>query len=155
MTNENILKKLYLFKDLSEDEIKIIEQAVTNESYGPGEEVFSQGARANDLFLIQSGTVKIHQLADSDDSVEITRIGAGAHFGEMSFLDGEVRSASATSLEQTDLIKINYDKLSEIMIEHPGMAAHFYRQFAIFLCGRMRVTTKDLSFSRSKILSHF
>ena len=155
MEKTNLLKKLYLFKDLSEGEIKVIEKATSEKSFGPGDEVFSQGERAKALLIIQSGSVKIHQLADNGDSVEITRLGEGSHFGEMSFLDGEPRSASATALEQVSILFVDYDKLSEIMIEHPGISVHFYRQFAQFLCGRLRVTTKDLSFSRSKILSHF
>ncbi len=155
MGNTNLLKKLYLFKDLSEGELAVVEKATSTESYGPGDEVFSQGDRAKALLIIQSGSVKIHQVTDTGDSVEITRIGSGSHFGEMSFLDGEPRSASATALEQSIIVFVDYDKLSEIMITHPGISVHFYRQFAQFLCGRLRITTKDLSFSRSKILSHF
>lgn len=155
MGNENLLKKLYLFKDLSAGELKVVEKATTMKSFGPGDEVFSQGDRAKALYLIQSGTIKVTQVAENGEAVEITRLGMGSHFGEMSFLDGEARSASAIAIEQSEVMVVDYDKLSEIMIEHPGISVHFYRQFAIFLCGRLRVTTKDLSFSRSKILSHF
>lgn len=155
MGNLNLLKKLYLFKDLSAGELEHISSAAKTINCGPGDEIFSQGDRATGLYIIQTGTVKIHQLSEGGESVEITRVGAGSHFGEMSFLDGEPRSASATAIEQSEIVVINYDQLSQIMIEHAGIALHFYRQFALFLCGRLRITTKDLSFSRSKILSHF
>lgn len=155
MGNTNLLKKLYLFKDLSAGELELVGGAVNLINCGPGDEVFSQGDKAKSLFIIQSGTVKIHQLAESGEGVEVTRIGVGSHFGEMSFLDGEPRSASATAIEQSEIVVIDYEKLSLIMIERPGIAIHFYRQFALFLCGRLRITTKDLSFSRSKVLSHF
>lgn len=155
MPNTNVLKKLYLFKDLSDKEIEVISKSATDKKLLPGDEVFSQGSRAKALFIIQSGAVKISQNLESGDAVEITRLGPGAHFGEMSFLDGELRSAGAQAIEPTEIVEVNYDKLSEIMINHPGIAVHFYRQFAHFLCGRLRITTKDLSFSRSKVLSHF
>lgn len=155
MGNVNLLKKLYLFKDLSAGELEHINSAAKTVKYNTGDEVFSQGEAAKALFIIQSGTVKIHQSTESGDSVEITRIGAGSHFGEMSFLDSEPRSASATVIEPSEIVVVDYEKLSLIMIEHAGIAVHFYRQFARFLCGRLRITTKDLSFSRSKILSHF
>ncbi len=155
MGHENLLKKLYLFKDLSDAEIEIINQAATNKSYLVGDEVFSQGTRAKALFVIQSGGVRISQTSESNEQVEVTRLGPGSHFGEMSFLDGEYRSASAVIIEPSEIVALDYDKLSEIMIKHPGIAVYFYRQFAHFLCGRLRVTTKDLSFSRSKVLSHF
>ncbi|OFZ18051.1 MAG: hypothetical protein A2Z20_08040 [Bdellovibrionales bacterium RBG_16_40_8] len=155
MGNKKILKNLYLFKDLSDNEIKIIEKATSSCSFGVGDEVFSQGDRATALYVIHKGSIKIYQKTSGGDKVEITRIGDGSHFGEMSFLDGEARSASAAALESTEILAIDYNKLNEIMREHQSIAVHFYKQFSIFLCGRLRVTTQDLSFSRSKILSHF
>jgi len=155
MSNANLLKKLYLFKDLSDSEIDIIKNATKTDAYQTGDEVFSHGERARALYIIQSGSIKVHQTAESGDTVEIARLGVGSHFGEMSFLDGEPRSATASALEMTEIITVDYEKLGQIMMDYPGISGHFYRQFAIFLCGRLRVTTKDLSFSRSKILSHF
>lgn len=155
MGNANLLKKLYLFKDLSDKEIDVIQGTTETKSYGPGDEVFSQGEKAHALYLIQSGSVKVHQTAENGDSIEITRIGPGSHFGEMSFLDGEPRSANASALEPTEILVVDYEKLLRIMNDQPTISQHFYKQFAHFLCGRLRVTTKDLSFSRSKILSHF
>ncbi len=155
MANLNLLKKLYLFKDLNDKELELVEKAATTKNYMPGDEVFSQGERATGLYLIQFGSVRIHQRSDKGDGVEVARLGAGAHFGEMPFLDGETRSATATAMENTTILVLDYDKLGMIMIEHSGIATHFYRQFALFLCGRLRMTTSDLSFARGQNLSHF
>lgn len=155
MANVNLLKKLYLFKDLNDSELAIVAGAASEKKYLPGEEVFSQGERATALYLIQFGSVRIHQRTDNGDSVEVARLGAGAHFGEMAFLDGETRSATATAVENTTITALDYDKLAAIMVEHPGIATYFYRQLAMFLCGRLRMTTQDLSFARGQNLSHF
>jgi CRP/FNR family cyclic AMP-dependent transcriptional regulator len=155
MENMDLLKQFYLFKDLAASEMKIILKSVKTESHVAGNEIFSQGESAKALYIIKKGSIKIQQTTEKGDAVEVARLGKDSHFGEMSFLDGEARSATATSLEASEVVRIDYDILSEIIINHPGIAAHFYRQFSIFLCGRLRVTTKDLSFSRSKILSHF
>ncbi len=155
MENLEILKQFYLFKDLAAPELKVILKAVKLEPHVAGDEIFSQGESARALYIIKKGSIRIQQTTEKGDSVEVARLGKDSHFGEMSFLDGEPRSATATALEASEVVRVDYDKLSEIMIENPGIAAHFYRQFSIFLCGRLRVTTKDLSFSRSKILSHF
>lgn len=155
MANVNLLKKLYLFKDLNDQELTLVSTAASDKNFLPGEEVFSQGERASAMYLIQSGTIRIHQRSENGDGVEVARLGAGAHFGEMPFLDGETRSATATAIENTAIVAIDYDKLGSIMIDHPGIATHFYRQFATFLCGRLRMTTHDLSFARGQNLSHF
>jgi CRP/FNR family transcriptional regulator, cyclic AMP receptor protein len=155
MANINLLKKLYLFKDLNDKELEIVGGAAAEKKYLPGDEVFSQGERATALYVIQFGSVRIHQRSEKGDGVEVARLSSGAHFGEMPFLDGETRSATATAIEGTTIMALDYDKLGLIMVEHPGIATHFYRQFSIFLCGRLRMTTSDLSFARGQNLSHF
>lgn len=155
MANLNLLRKLYLFKDLTEKELTVVAGAASSKSYMRGDEVFTQGERAKALYLIQSGTIQINQKPVSGDVINVARLGEGAHFGEMAFIDGENRSATATAAEQSELIVIEYDKLSDIFISNPAIATHFYRQMAHFLCGRLRVTTTDLAFVRSQNLSHF
>ena len=155
MANVNLLRKLYLFKDLTEKELAAIEKGAVQKSFMRGDEIFTQGERAKALYLIQSGEVQIEQRPDSGDTVKLARLGAGAHFGEMAFIDGENRSASATAAEQTELIVFDYDKLSDILVANPAIATHFYRQMAHFLCGRLRITTNDLAFVRSQNVSHF
>ena len=155
MVKTELLKQLYLFKDLSDAEMKHITEIANVSKVSPGDEVFSQGDRATSLYILQYGSIKIHITEESGDSVEITRLGPGSHFGEMPFLDGEARSANATALEPSEIVVLDYDKLSEIMVDHQGIAVHFYRQFATFLCGRLRLTTKDLTFARSQVVSHF
>src|SRR5690606_8531667 len=113
MGNTDLLKTLYLFKDLGESEIDIIKNTASLETFQTGDEVFSQGDRAKALYVIQSGAVKISQTPESGDTIEIPRLGPGSHFGEMSFLDGEARSATASAIEPTEIVEINYDKLSE------------------------------------------
>jgi CRP-like cAMP-binding protein len=155
MANTQLLKKLYLFKDLADSEMKVVSATAEIKTYQTGDEVFSAGDSAKYLYVVQRGSVQITVASDKGDTVEIVRLGAGSHFGEMSFLDGEVRSASARAMEATEVVAVDYDKLSAVMVDNQGIASHFYRQFALFLCGRLRQTTKELTFSRSKTLSHF
>lgn len=155
MARSDLLKLLYLFKDLSDSELKLIQGIAKTTKYNPGDEVFSQGDRATALYLMQYGSIKIHLNDEKGDNIEITRLGTGSHFGEMPFLDGQARSASATVLEPSEVVEVDYDKLSAIMVDHQGIAVHFYRQFATFLAGRLRLTTKDLTFARSKVVTHF
>ncbi|MEK6555790.1 MAG: cyclic nucleotide-binding domain-containing protein, partial [Bdellovibrionota bacterium] len=142
------------FKDLSEAELRHVEKAAVDKTYATGDDIFSQKDRAKAMYLIQFGGVRIHQKVENDDSVEVARLGVGAHFGEMPFIDGEPRSATATAIEKTEIIEIPYDKLTDLFIAHPSIATHFYRQMSHFLCGRLRMTTTDLAFARSH-MSHF
>tara|TARA_B100001248_G_C27398180_1_gene467397 strand:- start:6502 stop:6966 length:465 start_codon:yes stop_codon:yes gene_type:complete len=153
--SESLLKKVYLFRDMNSDQLSMIHNISKIETYGPGDELFVQGDKAISMFIIQFGSVKIYQNTEEGDRVDIATLGTGSHFGEMSFLDGEPRSANVNVLEKTDILVIDYDKLDGILHEHPAMSILFYRALSIFLCSRLRQTTTDLKFARELNLRHF
>ena len=153
--SQNLLKNVYLFKNLTNSEMEIVNEAGMAKTFNPGDDIFSQGDTAKALYVIRLGSIKIHQRSSSGDNIEVANLGSGSHFGEMAFVDGEPRSASATAIEKTELVVLDYQKLKAVLEENQSIAVHFYRELAHFLCGRLRVTTNDLSFAREKNLSHF
>lgn len=150
-----MLQNLYLFKGLGEDQMQKIDSIANLETFVPGDDIFGQGDPATALYMIQFGSVRILQKTAGGDSIEVASLGTGSHFGEMAFLDGEPRSASATPIEKSDIVVLDYAKLDEVLSDDFSIAVHFYKQLAHFLAGRLRITTNDLSFARSQNLSHF
>jgi CRP/FNR family cyclic AMP-dependent transcriptional regulator len=149
-----LLKNIYLFKDLKANEVEQIAALVKTETLAPRDEVFAEGDKAASLFIIKYGSVQIKR-SGQNDGVEVARLATGAHFGEMSFVDGESRSATATTLEKTEILKIDFAELTAFFEKNPGIAVKFYRSLSLFLCGRLRMTTMDLSFAREKNIRHF
>lgn len=149
-----LLKNVYLFKDMTPTELDQLSALAKVENYSPGDEVFSEGDPASSLFIIKYGSVRIRR-SGQNDHVEVAQLGTGAHFGEMSFVDGEPRSATVIALEKSEIVKIDFAALNAYFEKHPGTAVKFYRALSHFLCGRLRVTTMDLSFSREKNIRHF
>jgi CRP/FNR family transcriptional regulator, cyclic AMP receptor protein len=155
MANKNLLQNIYLFKGLSGPELELISEAADIETYSSNDEIFNQGDKSFALYVIKYGSVRIHQRSSTGDHIEVATLGTGSHFGEMGFVDGEVRSASATAMEKSDIVVFDYEKLRNLMKENLPIAVRFYQELSHFLCGRLRITTNDLSFSREKNLSHF
>lgn len=155
MASKNLLQNIYLFKRLSGEELEMISEAASVETFGSADEIFAQGDKALGLYVIKYGSIRIHQRSTSGDVIEVASLGTGSHFGEMGFVDGEPRSASATALEKSDIVVFSYDKLRMVLDRHSTIAVKFYQELAHFLCGRLRITTNDLSFAREKNLSHF
>ena len=153
--SRNLLQNVYLFKGLSGEELEVISEAAKVETFAPTDEVFCQGDKATALYIIKCGSVRIHQKSSQGDHIEVATLGSGSHFGEMGFVDGEARSASATAIEKSDVVVLDYKQVKEVLDKHPTIAVKFYRELAHFLCGRLRITTNDLSFAREKNLSHF
>lgn len=153
--NKSLLQNVYLFKTMTNDQMEKIAAVAHTETLAIGDDVFSQGDKARALYLIKFGSIKICQRTKSGETIEVARLGTGSHFGEMSFMDNEPRSASATTVEKTELIIVPYEKLTTVLKNDTALAVSFYRELAHFLAGRLRLTTTDLSFSREKNLSHF
>jgi len=153
--HKNLLQNVYLFKGLTQPHLDMIGEVASIETYSPGDDIFTQGDKAMALYVVKFGSVRILQRTHSGESIEVAALGAGSHFGEMAFVDGELRSASASAIEKSEIIYIPYTNLEKLLKTNPAIAVHVYRELAHFLCGRLRMTTQDLGFAREKNLSHF
>lgn len=153
--SQDLLKNIYLFKDLSPDSLKLVSEVAKMETWNRSDEIFCQGDAATALYVIKFGSVRIHQKSGTGDKIEVAVLGTGSHFGEMSFVDREHRSATVEVLEKSEILALDYEKLGEVLVKNPLIAIQFYRSLCHFLCGRLRVTTNDLSFSRELNLKHF
>ena len=149
------LKQIYLFKDLNDHELSLIKEIATEKNYIAGQEIFVTQQEAQSFFIVKMGAVKIFNNTDKGDKSNITTIGTGSHFGELPFLDGGKRSATAQSVESSDIVEINYDKFRSLLSKDNELAAKVYKSFAKFLTGRLRSTTEDLNHLKEISLKHF
>lgn len=147
--SQSLLQNVYLFKDLTPKELEQIAAVAKQESYLAGAEIFMEGDKAHSLYVIKFGTVKI-QHSGKDDRVDVATLGTGSHFGEMAFVDKEKRSASVTVTEKAEIVQIDFENLIKVLEANPAIAVKVYRSMALFLCGRLRMTTSDLTFAREK-----
>jgi len=149
-----LLQDIYLFKEFLPRELEQLSALGTPKTFNAGSDIFAKGDLAQSMYVTRSGTVKIsHQGADRD--IELAQLGTGAHFGEMSFIDGQPRSATATALERTEVLEIGFGALNNYFEQNPAVAVKFFRAMSHFLAGRLRLTTMDLTFAREKNIRHF
>jgi CRP-like cAMP-binding protein len=147
---QSLLQNVYLFKDLAPKELEQVSALAKLETHNAGDEIFMEGDKAHSLYVIKFGTVKI-QHSGKDDRVDVATLGTGSHFGEMAFVDKEKRSASVTATERAEIVRIDFAELAKLVETNSAIATKIYRSMALFLCGRLRMTTTDLSFAREKI----
>lgn len=155
MSNQHLLHNVYLFKDMTPAELQMIEGIAKLTSYNPGDEVFNKNDEAHAVYVIKFGSVRIQNKGASGNDIEVAILGTGSHFGEMAFVDDAKRSATVTVIERAELVELEFDKLKKLLNEQPAVAVKFYKSLSHFLCGRLRITTNDLSFARELNLRHF
>lgn len=155
MAEKNLLQNVYLFKTMTTEEVLKINHVAEAVTFTPGDDVFTEGEKATAMYVIRFGSVRIYQNSKDNDKVEVALLGTGSHFGEMAFIDHESRSASAISVEKSELVRLDYAKVKEVLDKNPIIAVKFYEALCQFLCGRLRITTKDMSFARERNLQYF
>ncbi|MGH9332435.1 MAG: Crp/Fnr family transcriptional regulator, partial [Vicinamibacteria bacterium] len=82
-----------------------------------GIQVVQKGSEDGALFLVKSGRVEIQGAS----GVSLGAIGPNEFFGEVSFLTGVPRTATAVTAEDSEILRIDRDLLTELTVEHPRL----------------------------------
>lgn len=138
------LNEIELFKERKAETLATLEQRMEKRSYKTGDKIFKRGDTGDELFLIRKGAVRIMLPLSGKQSHHLGTFGRGAFFGEMSFLDGEVRSADAVVFSDTELYVLSrktFDSLSE---QHKKLAMSLMEGIASVLASRLRYTNSEL-----------
>lgn len=101
-------------------------------TYNKGQQIFAEGELGNEMFIIQSGKVRIYKNIDGFDQT-LTVLEKGDFFGEMSILEGLPRSASAESEEDCELIKINSANFVAMIKSNIEIAIRIMRKLSLRL----------------------
>lgn len=132
-TKIELLRKVDLFTQLREYELDIIAGYSDMCEYRKKSVIFSYGSPAEELYIVYKGLIGIISIEDKND-VAIAQIIPGESFGEMDFLAGTQRSASALADDDSILLQFpakDY-KVHEIYQKHPYISAQMlYRLFGI------------------------
>ena len=84
-----------------------------------GEAIYSEGDLGSEMFVIQSGEVRLFRIRDGMKQ-EVAILEKGDFFGELSVLEGLPRTTAAEALNEVDLIEINsttFDRMIRANIE--------------------------------------
>ena len=124
-----LLKSLNLFKDTPENILADLAPLMKEMEYEQGTEIFKEGETGDCMYIIQQGNIKIHK-----GNTTLAILKEKEVFGELSLLDADTRSASATADTDCILYKIDQEPFYELMDERPEVAKGFIK----ILCQRLR-----------------
>ncbi|WP_293177872.1 Crp/Fnr family transcriptional regulator [Oceanithermus sp.] len=119
-----------LFEGLPPEAREIAEQAFRTMVYRPGQTIFEAGDPGHALYLIRSGRVKIsHCNLDGKEKV-LAYLNPGEIFGEMSLVDEEPRSATATAVDEVTLHALYLEEYWGLVRRYPQVAHNLARILA-------------------------
>lgn len=138
-----ILKKSYIFENLSEKALLDISSFSQEVKYAPGELIINEDQTASyDLYILLEGRVDVlisvmdHVSRDKEQKL-IETIYPSDVFGEMSCILKKRRSASVKSIDQSELIKVDGLKLLNYMEAHKDSGYEILKKIVNVLSGRL------------------
>jgi CRP/FNR family cyclic AMP-dependent transcriptional regulator len=117
-----VLRHASAFQLLDDDELALLASHVDEASFAPGQTIFRAGEPGGAMHVVLSGSVEVSVVDEDARPVVLGSAGPGEIFGELSLLDGEPRSASATAREATRTFLIDRDDLERLFSRRPGAA---------------------------------
>ena len=128
-----LLKNSEIFQNCKE--VDLIDIASICHEYAVDKDytIFQKDDPGNCMYFIYAGSILIH-----DGKHELAILGENEIFGELSLLDSETRSASATSLTDCILLKIEQEAFYDVIATNTDILKGIMRT----LCRRLRVQDK-------------
>lgn len=103
------IKKIPIFSDLTDDELKVITTFATLEELPAGATAVREGDFANRFMAIDEGEARVTRGGE-----EIGRLSAGDIFGEVGVIEKERRTATVEAITPLRLIQIEYWELQRM-----------------------------------------
>jgi CRP/FNR family cyclic AMP-dependent transcriptional regulator len=132
------LQRIELFSGMTSVELSRIAAIAEQVVYSAGSVIFREGDYGQSMFLVLEGEVRLHtDTRDFETAIQ------NDYFGEMTLIDGDARSASATALSDCLLLSIGQEAFQQTL------ASNFEAALAIMrtLSQRLR---KEVLVSRGK-----
>jgi CRP/FNR family transcriptional regulator, cyclic AMP receptor protein len=124
-----ILKSLNIFSESPETILSELAPLMQEVEVENGTVLFNEGDVGDCMYIIYKGHIKIHK-----GTTTLAILKEKEVFGELSLLDSETRSASATANTDCFLFKIDQEPFYELVETRPEVAKGFIK----ILCQRLR-----------------
>lgn len=116
------LKSFPMFSDLSAGDLAILAGMMTLRQYPKGSFVISQNDAGSTMYLLVSGRVKVSLASPEGKELALNYLDAPSHFGEMSLVDAEPRSADVIAVTDVEVLCLDARDLSAAIQVQPKLA---------------------------------
>ena len=133
---ENVLAAVPLFDGLSRRHLKHLVDLAEVADYMEGHTIVKEGDDGDAFFVVLTGQAKV-----TVGSKLVNRTLPGDHFGEISLLDGQPRSATVTTETPMTLLMLTRPAFMKALQQDATISMHL----ASSLAKRVRQTTRSLT----------
>ena len=124
------LNDIRMLEGLSADALGSLEKACTWRRYVDHEQIIDRQSDTTDVFFVVEGRVRIVNYSLSGKEITLEYLDAGSHFGELSALDGQPRSASVMSLNNCLIAALAQERFLNLLRENADISFRLLRALA-------------------------
>src|SRR5437773_2428338 len=140
MNRQELLAHIPLFESLTPEDLEALSRRLESQDFSDGDAVFHQGDAGSALYIIDDGAVEI-SYGEGRGRVILATLFTGQYFGELSLFDGSPRSATATAVKPSRLIRLDRDDLVDFVNKNPPAALRIIAEMS----ERLRQTNELMS----------
>lgn len=107
------LQNVDLFQGVPTEDLAYLAAIVEELSFLEKDVIFKEHDTADALYLVREGKVRLHRAEE-----EITVVGPREAFGSWALFDEEQRVATATCLEDTQLLRVVREEFYDLLADH-------------------------------------
>ena len=134
-----LLRDLRIFQGMGEGELRRVARLFVQKLVRPGEALFEEGSTGKELYVVERGEIEIR--TKKDDKV-LGTIRNGAVLGEIAFLNGEARTASAISKSASIVRVINRADFDRLIQRELHLGRVFFLNVAMDLAEKLKQSNK-------------
>ena len=129
----NTLRRSGLCRGLSTAEVQTVADAVRPRVIPGGKVICRQGDTGYTMYIIVRGRVKVAVERGGEGYQLLGYLGRGEHFGEMAVLTDGLRTATVSTVVETELLELDRDQFDRLLAAVPGFAANLSRSLGFRL----------------------
>jgi CRP-like cAMP-binding protein len=135
-------RALFILGILEDEDVDWLISVGQRQELPPGSVLIDEGQPSDCIFLVLDGLLEVSIGVGEPQS--IAQLAAGEVVGEMSFVDGQLPSATVSARQHSIVLAIDSTLLRQQLGQDVWFAARFFKALSILLSSRLRSTVKHL-----------
>lgn len=124
------LDGIRILEGLVPDTIQALVKACVWRRYADHEQIIDRQSESTDVFFVIDGHVRVVNYSLSGKEITLEDLGPGSHFGELSALDGQPRSASVMALQSSLIAALPQERFTSLLQENAIISFRVLRALA-------------------------
>jgi CRP-like cAMP-binding protein len=115
------LKKIELFKNLSDEELKELASYITATEYKKKDDIFTEGDAPEWFYIVSTGKVKVTKISHDGKEIILEVISPHDIFGGVAVLRNFPYPANAVAMEDSEILKVSRKNLMRLVDRFPNL----------------------------------